>query len=52
MPREVATVTVASGALLTFVPPAASFTVEHPKTGEWRQILVPGPGTFPGNWET
>jgi hypothetical protein len=52
MRKKVAMVMVASGALLTFATPASSFTVEHPKTGECRQILVPGPATFPGNWET
>jgi hypothetical protein len=49
MRKKVATVMVASGALFTFATPASSFTVEHPKTGECRQILVPGPATFPGN---
>ncbi len=52
MRKKVATMIAASGALLMFATPASSFTVVHPKTGECRQILVPGPGTFPGNWET
>ena len=51
MRKKVATMMVVCGALLTFVTPASSFTVVHPKTGECRQILVPGPTTFPGNWE-
>lgn len=50
--RKVAMVIVVSGALLVSAAPASSFTVEQPKTGECRQILVPGPATFPGNWET
>jgi hypothetical protein len=37
--------------LLTFVAPAFPFSVVNPKTGECRQILVPGRDTFPGNWE-
>ena len=49
--RLAATVVLTSGALLTFAPPASAFTVVHPQTGECRQILVPGPTTFPGNWE-
>jgi len=52
MRKKVATMIAASGALLMFATPASSFTVVHPKTGECRQILVPGPATFPGNWET
>ena len=52
MRKKIGTVIVASGALLMFASPASSFTVVHPKTGECRQILVPGPTTFPGNWET
>ena len=51
MRKRIATVLVACGAMLTFVAPAASFSVVNPKTGECRQILVPGPATFPGNWE-
>ena len=43
MRKKVGTVIVACGALLVFVAPASSFTVVHPKTGECRQILVPGP---------
>jgi hypothetical protein len=44
-------VVVACGAFLTSVAPAFPFTVVNPVTGECRQILVPGPATFPGNWE-
>jgi hypothetical protein len=51
MRKRIATVLVACGAVLTFVAPAAPFSVVNPKTGECRQILVPGPDTFPGNWE-
>jgi hypothetical protein len=51
MRKKVAALVVAFGALLTFVTPAFPFTVVHPATGECRQVLVPGPETFPGNWE-
>jgi hypothetical protein len=30
---------------------AQAFSVVNPQTGECRQVLVPGPATFPGNWE-
>jgi hypothetical protein len=50
MRKKVAALLVAFGALLTFVTPALPFTVINPVTGECRQILVPGPDTFPGNW--
>jgi hypothetical protein len=39
------------GAFLALAAPAGAFTVVNPVTGECRQILVPGPDTFPGNWE-
>jgi hypothetical protein len=52
MRKKIAAVLVASGATLTFVAPASSFTIVHPQTGECRQVLIPGPATFPGNWET
>jgi hypothetical protein len=52
MRRKLGTVIVACSALLVLATPASSFTVVHPKSGECRQILVPGPATFPGNWET
>lgn len=51
MRKKLAALVVASGALLTFASPASPFTVVNPVTGECRQILVPGPDTFPGNWE-
>ena len=51
MRKRIAVLLVACGALLMFVAPAASFSVVNPTTGECRQILVPGPDTFPGNWE-
>ena len=51
MRKKIATLLLACGALLTFAAPAASFSVVNPNTGECRQILVPGPDTFPGNWE-
>jgi hypothetical protein len=38
-------------ACLTVAAPALPFTVVNPVTGECRQVLVPGPDTFPGNWE-
>lgn len=47
MRKKVATTIAASGALLMFATPASSFTVVHPKTGECRQILVPGPVLCP-----
>ena len=49
MRKKVATMIAASGALLMFATPASSFTVVHPKTGECRQILVPGPATGPSS---
>jgi hypothetical protein len=51
MRKRIATVLVACGAVLTFAAPATPFSVVNPNTGECRQILVPGPETFPGNWE-
>lgn len=51
MGKRIAALSLACGALLVFVAPASSFSVVNPKTGECRQILVPGPDTFPGNWE-
>jgi hypothetical protein len=49
--KKVAVLVAACGAFLTFVAPAFPFTVVNPVTGECRQVLVPGPTTFPGNWE-
>jgi hypothetical protein len=51
MRKKIAVLLVACGALLTLATPALPFTVINPVTGECRQILVPGPTTFPGNWE-
>ena len=51
MRKRLATVTVACGAALVLAGTAMSFSVVHPVTGECRQILVPGPATFPGNRE-
>ena len=51
MRKKIAAMVVACSALLTLVAPAFPFSVVNPKTGECRQILVPGPDTFPGNWE-
>ncbi len=39
------------GAVLSFAAPAGAFTVVHPVSGECRQVLIPGPETFPGSWE-
>jgi hypothetical protein len=49
--EELAALVVAFGAALTVVAPAFPFSVVNPVTGECRQVLVPGPATFPGNWE-
>ena len=51
MRKKIAAAVLACGAFLTFTAPALPFSIAHPKTGECRQILVPGPATFPGNWE-
>jgi hypothetical protein len=51
MRKEIAAVVVSCGAFLTFAAPALPFTVVNPVTGECRQVLIPGPATFPGNWE-
>ena len=51
MRKKLAALVLASIAVLIFAAPASPFSVVHPKTGECRQILVPGPTTFPGNWE-
>ena len=45
MRNKIAAMIVASSALLMFATPASAFTVVHPRTGECRQILVPGPTT-------
>jgi hypothetical protein len=51
MRKKVAVLVASCGAFLTFVAPAFPFTVVNPVTGECHQVLVPGPATFPGNWE-
>jgi hypothetical protein len=51
MRKTVAVLAVSCVAFLTFVAPALPFTVVNRVTGECRQVLVPGPTTFPGNWE-
>ena len=51
MRKTVAALVVACCAVLTFGAPAFGKTVVHPVTGECRQILIPGPETFPGNWD-
>jgi hypothetical protein len=51
MLRRIVALCVVGGAFLTFAAPAMSFSVVNPVSGECRQILVPGPETFPGNWE-
>ena len=48
---RVAALVVACGAVLSVVSGASAFSVVNPVTGQCRQILVPGPDTFPGNWE-
>jgi hypothetical protein len=51
MLKKIAALVLVSGAFLIFAAPAMPFTIVHPVTGECRQVLVPGPDTFPGNWE-
>ena len=51
MRRRIAAIVAAVGALLTLASSAQAFSIVHPVTGECRQVLVPGPDTFPGNWE-
>jgi hypothetical protein len=51
MLKRIVAVLVVCGAFLAFAAPAGAFSIEHPVSGECRQILVPGPGNFPGNWE-
>ena len=50
MRRRLAAPIVVCGAFFMFAGPAQPFSVVHPVTGKCRQILVPGPDTFPGNW--
>jgi hypothetical protein len=51
MLKRIAALVLVSGACLTVAPPALPFTIVNPVTGECSQVLVPGPDTFPGNWE-
>jgi hypothetical protein len=51
MRKKIAAVMVACGAFFTLAAPALPFTIVNPVTGECRQVLIPGPATFPGNWE-
>jgi hypothetical protein len=51
MLKKIAALWFVCGAFLTFTATAGAFTVENPVTGECRQVLIPGPETFPGNWE-
>lgn len=51
MGKQLAALVAVCGVFLTLAAPALPFTVVNPVTGECRQILVPGPDTFPGNWE-
>ena len=49
--RKTVAAVIACGAVLSVAGSASAFSVVHPVTGQCRQILVPGPTTFPGNWE-
>jgi hypothetical protein len=49
MLKRIAALCVVCGAFLAFAAPAVAFTVEHPVSGECRQVLIPD--TFPGNFE-
>jgi hypothetical protein len=51
MRKRVAVLVVACVVSLTFAGSALAFTIVHPVSGECRQVLIPGPVTFPGNWE-
>jgi hypothetical protein len=51
MLKRFAALLAVCGAFLAFAAPAGAFSIEHPVSGECRQVLVPGPDTFPGNWE-
>jgi hypothetical protein len=50
MRKRIAALVLVCGASLTIAAPASAFTIVNPVTGECRQVLVPGPDTFPGNW--
>jgi hypothetical protein len=51
MVKRIGALCLICGALLAVTAPAGAFTVVNPVSGECSQILIPGPGTFPGNWE-
>jgi hypothetical protein len=51
MRKKLTVLVGACGAALALAAPALPFSVVHPVIGDCRQILVPGPTTFPGNWE-
>lgn len=51
MLRGIVALWVVCGAFLAIAAPAMAFSVVSPVSGECRQILIPGPETFPGNWE-
>jgi hypothetical protein len=51
MQKRIVALVVAGIAVLATAAPALPFSVVNPVTGECRQVLVPGPDTFPGNWE-
>jgi hypothetical protein len=51
MLRRIVVLSAAVAASAALAGPAQAFSIEHPRTGECRQILVPGEETFPGNWE-
>lgn len=51
MRKRVAALIVVCSVFLTFAGSALPFSVVNPVSGECRQVLVPGPDTFPGNWE-
>jgi hypothetical protein len=51
MLKRIAALCLVCGAFLAFAAPAGAFTVVNPVSDECRQVLIPGPDTFPGNWE-
>jgi hypothetical protein len=50
MLKRIAALALVCGAFLAFAAPAAGFAVDHPVTGECRQVLIPG-SEFPGNFD-
>jgi hypothetical protein len=51
MPKKAAVLLAVGVSSFVLAGPAHGFSIVHPVTGECRQVLVPGPETFPGNWE-